>query len=265
MLLPPELIEAARHELVAMTMASVRMMAILLILPVFTRNAIPGLVRTGIATGLVLIVQPTVSASLDLATLSLLAAAFLIAKEVLIGGLIGLAIGTIFWGAEAAGFFIDNHRGAAIASSVNPLTGSETSPFGILFMQAFTVFFFASGSFLVFLGLVYDSYVLWPPLSFMPRLPPDIVPFTLGLADKVMYLSVVFAGPVIIAMFLAELGLALVSRFAPQLNVFVLAMPVKSGVALFILVLYGPFLFTYFKDELRGIAALFAQVAGLVE
>ena len=148
---------------------------------------------------------------------------------------------------------------------MNPLTGSESSPFGILFLQAFTVYFFASGAFLVFLGLVYDSYVLWPPLSFLPQLPPDIVDFTLGLADKVMYLSLVLAGPVVIAMFMAELGLALVSRFAPQLNVFVLAMPVKSGVALFILVLYGPFLFAYFEDELLEIAALFFGIAQLIE
>jgi type III secretion protein T len=195
----------------------------------------------------------------------MLQSAFLVAKEVLIGGLIGLAIGTIFWGAEGAGFFIDNHRGAAIASSVNPLTGSESSPFGILFLQAFTVYFFASGAFLVFLGLVYDSYALWPPLSFLPQLPPDIVSFTLGLADKVMYLSLVLAGPVVIAMFMSELGLALISRFAPQLNVFVLAMPVKSGVALFILVLYGPFMFAYFKDELLEITSLFFGIAQLIE
>jgi type III secretion protein T len=259
------LIELVRHELVALIFAAVRMMAILLVLPAFTRNAIPGLVRTGIATGLVLIVQPTVSAGLDLAALGMLQSAFLVAKEVLIGGLIGLAIGTIFWGAEGAGFFIDNHRGAAIASSVNPLTGSESSPFGILFLQAFTVYFFASGAFLVFLGLVYDSYVLWPPLSFLPQLPPDIIDFTLGLADKVMYLSLVLAGPVVIAMFMAELGLALVSRFAPQLNVFVLAMPVKSGVALFILVLYGPFMFAYFRDELLEITSLFFGIARLIE
>jgi type III secretion protein T len=259
------LIELARHELVALVFTAVRMMAILLILPAFTWNAIPGLVRTGIATGLVLIVQPTVSAELDLATLGLLESSFLIAKEVLIGGLIGLAIGTVFWGAEGAGFFIDNHRGAAIASSVNPLTGSESSPFGILFLQAFTVYFFASGAFLVFLGLVYDTYVLWPPLTFVPQLPPDIVPFTLGLIDKVMYLSLVLAGPVVIAMFLSELGLALVSRFAPQLNVFVLAMPVKSGVALFILVLYGPFLFAYFRDQLREIVPIFMAVRTLIE
>lgn len=259
------LIELVRHELVALVFAAVRMMAILLVLPAFTRNAIPGLVRTGIATGLVMIVQPTVAASLDLATLGMLQSAFLIAKEVLIGGLIGLAIGTIFWGAEGAGFFIDNHRGAAIASSVNPLTGSESSPFGILFLQAFTVYFFVSGAFLVFLGLVYDSYVLWPPLSFVPQLPPEIVGFTLGLADKVMYLSLVLAGPVVIAMFMAELGLALVSRFAPQLNVFVLAMPVKSGVALFILVLYGPFLFAYFRDQLLEIIPIFTAVSTLIQ
>ena len=44
--------------------------------------------------------------------------------------------------------------------------------------------------------------------------------------------------PVVIAMFITEFGIALISRSAPQLNVFILAMPIKSGVAAAILVVY---------------------------
>ncbi|QIK37771.1 hypothetical protein GWK36_06985 [Caldichromatium japonicum] len=50
-----------------------------------------------------------------------------------------------------------------------------------------------------------------------------------------MALTVLLAAPVIIAMFLSEFALAMISRFAPQMNVFVLAMPVKSGVGMLIL------------------------------
>jgi type III secretion protein T len=80
-----------------------------------------------------------------------------------------------------------------------------------------------------------------------------------------MYLAVVFAGPLIIAMFLAEFGLALVSRFAPQLNVFVLAMPVKSGVGLFVLALYIPFLFSYLRDGLETMPSIFRAIGLVIE
>ena len=60
-------------------------------------------------------------------------------------------------------------------------------------------------------------------------------------------------GPVVIAMFLSELGLGFISRFAPQLNVFFLSMPVKSAVALLMLILFWGILIVYFSDKLRAI------------
>jgi type III secretion protein T len=59
------------------------------------------------------------------------------------------------------------------------------------------------------------------------------------------------SAPAIIAMFLAELGLALVSRFAPQLQVFFLAMPIKSALALFVLVMYMGTLLDYSGEWMR--------------
>ncbi len=49
-------------------------------------------------------------------------------------------------------------------------------------------------------------------------------------------------------MFLAEIGLALVSRFVPQLQVFFLAMPIKSALAMLVLLLYMATLFDYGAD-----------------
>jgi len=68
--------------------------------------------------------------------------------------------------------------------------------------------------------------------------------------------ELLFAAPAIVAMFLAELGLALVSRFTPQLQVFFLAMPIKSALALLVLVLYMSTLFEYAGDTVRGIPGI---------
>lgn len=261
----PELIAAIRQGLTALLLGAPRLTTIFLLLPVFSKSSIPGLVRSGVVMGMVLFVWPAIYAVYDPAAWGALEIAGLIVKETLVGGVIGFAVGSLFWGVEAAGFFIDNQRGAAIAGSVDPLSGSDTSPMGIFFLQAYAAYFFVSGSFLAFLGAVYDSYAVWPVMSFWPVLPANTVDFFLGVADKVMYLMVVFAGPLIISMFLAEFGLALVSRFAPQLNVFVLAMPVKSGVALFVLALYMPFLFHYLKDTFKDLPSILGDLQRLLQ
>jgi len=261
---PSDWVAQIQHAMSTLLLSAARLTAIFVLMPTFSRTVITGIVRTGIVLSLSLFMFPVVYPTVDL-SMSYLHAVGLVLKETGIGVLIGYSIGALFWGVEGAGFFIDNQRGSAMAGSIDPLSGSDTTPMGILFMQAYVSYFFVSGSFLVFLGLLYDSYVAWPVTSFWPNLPPDTPTYVLGVADRVMYLAVVFSGPLIIAMFVSEFGLALVSRFAPQLNVFVLAMPVKSGVGLFVLALYIPFLFSYLREGLGTMPSIFSAIGKLIE
>jgi type III secretion protein T len=69
-----------------------------------------------------------------------------------------------------------------------------------------------------------------------------------------MVLALLLAAPMLLAMFFAELGLALISRFAPQLQVFFLAMPIKSALGLFVMIVYAGTLFNYSLDPIRELA-----------
>ena len=186
-----------------------------------------------------------------------------ILKEVLIGLAIGLSVSVVLWAVEAAGFFIDNQRGAAMASSLNPMSGEQTSPLGILLAQMVAVLLFSSGLFAQFLVVLFTTYKVWPVWSFFPALNPAAPQMFLGWLDFLMKATVVLSAPVFIAMFLSELGLALVSRFAPQLQVFFLAMPVKSAVGIFMLILYVPFFIDLVYGDLGGFSHLLDLVGRL--
>jgi len=229
---------ALREAIIVFGFSLPRLLTAFMMLPVFASQVMSGLVRNGVAASLVLFIWPVVANDAPSEGLDGLTASALLLKEVMIGFLIGFGAAVLFWAIESAGYFIDNQRGATMASSIDPLTGSQTSPFGILFVQAITVMFFASGGFAVFLGALYGSYQLWPVFSFFPSMGPEGISYFLSVADRILSLAVLFAAPVVIAMFLSELALGLISRFAPQLNVFFLAMPVKSAVGLLVLILY---------------------------
>jgi type III secretion protein T len=77
-----------------------------------------------------------------------------------------------------------------------------------------------------------------------------------------MRLAILLAGPAMIAMFLAEFGLALVSRFAPSLQVFFLAMPVKSGVGLLLLLLSIGIILGEVRRALPSTPVLLQMVGG---
>ncbi len=163
-----------------------------------------------------------------------------LAVEFFKGYMLGYAIGWIFWVMEGVGNIIDNQRGAAIASAVNPLMGQEASPIAILFSQAVTVYFFAIGGMFVFFNVFYLSYAIFPAGSLIPNLDLRSAGALLTIFARAMELLVLIAAPLVLVMFIVEFALAMVSRFAPQIQVFILAMPIKSAIAIFMMVFYFP-------------------------
>lgn len=246
-----------RHVLIALVFSLPRILTAFALLPVFTRQVLPGMTRNGVATSLALVILPLTMVEAPSTPPGWLEGLALVGKEVFIGLMIGFGAAIPFWVADATGFFIDNQRGTTMASSVDPMTGSQTSPLGVLFNQVLAVLFFVGGGVLVFLGALYESYRLWPVFSFYPRLDSAAIPWLLSLLDHFMALTVLLAAPVIIAMFLSEFALGLISRFTPQMNVFSLAMPIKSAIGMLVLVIYMTLLFGFLQDELLGLGAHF--------
>lgn len=226
-----------------------RILAAFSLIPFFGRNVVPNLIRLPLAASFTMVLIPFMmenSAKIEFSTLMIL-------KEVLLGFMMGYGIASIFWAVEAAGSFIDNQRGASMSSTMNPTTSSDSLPFGIFLLNTVAWVFFVSGGFLTLLLILLTSYKFWPIWSFTPIINPDIVPLFLGILDKMIYMALMLASPIILTMFFSELGLALTNRFAPQLQVFFLAMPIKSGVAFFIMVLYVTFFVSYAMDALEAI------------
>ena len=243
-----------KEILYTMALAMPRLVGTMTALSFMGPNMLGGaLARNGIAAALSLLVYPIVSAQIAEAQLSALQFAGAAAKEFLVGMLVGSVVMVVFWAVQAVGNFIDNQRGATMASSMDPLVGEQSSPLGLFMTQSMVAVFFATGLFNGFLGGVYLSYELWPATSFWPTIDTNVVTFFVAQFVLISQIALVVGGPVVIAMFLSELGLGFVSRFAPQLNVFFLSMPVKSAVATLMLILSWGILIVFFGDKLRAL------------
>ncbi len=239
--------------LVALFWTLPRILGMFVAIPIFPRNVLPGMLRLGVAAGLGLVVAPSLVSGIEAADLAAPQIAFLLLKEAFVGFVMGCLIAVPFWAFEAVGFLVDNQRGASISSTLNPLTGNDSSPLGILFNQAFIVFFFISGGFMLLLDVLYGSFRLWGVFSWWPHLRAESVPVLVHQILRLVELALLLSAPVIVAMFLAEMGLALMSRFVPQLQVFFLAMPIKSGLAFLVLVLYMSTLLDYGRGLVDGV------------
>jgi type III secretion protein T len=165
----------------------------------------------------------------------------LMLKEAFLGFLLAYLSSLAFWAVQSAGFLMDNQRGASQASISDPLSGEESSPLGSFLFQSFVFLFFASGAFFSFLFLIFQTYVFWPPGEWLPGLGGAQLPvFVAGMVSWLMTRVLLLAGIVLAASLLVDLALGLINRFAAQLNVYILAMPIKSGLTMLIVLVSFP-------------------------
>lgn len=212
------------------------------ICPALTESMIPGVARRAAVLGFSVLMIPAVTAQMPPGEPILGMFALLAVKEALIGFLLGFFAAIPFWIAENIGNFMDNQRGATMGEVYSPLNGSQVSTLGIFFTQLVSTIFFIGGVIFVFLGALYKSYLIWPVFTEEFAWASNAPVLLLGTLDGMLKTTIVISAPVIIIMFLATIGLGLVNRTAPQLNVFFLSMPVKSALGIAMLVIYLPFI-----------------------
>ncbi len=212
------------------------------ICPAMTESMIPGVIRRAAIFAFAIFVIPSVLSAMPPGDPNLWMVSLIAVKEAFIGFLLGFFGAVPFWIAENVGNFIDNQRGATMGEIYSPLSGAQVSTLGIFFTQIVSSIFFIGGIIFIFLGAIYKSYLLWPVFSEWVSFANDAPLQMLGTLGSMLKATVIIASPVIIIMFMATLGLGLVNRTAPQLNVFFLSMPVKSALGIAMLVIYLPFI-----------------------
>ena len=265
---------AVFEHLTAFLLGMPRLFAVALVAPFLGTGVLEGQIWFVLVLGLYLPMHPAVLAQLspDI-TLSLdmnlpLAGrlGLLFLKETLLGLGLGLLAGLPFWAIESAGIFMANQRGASQAEGTEILTGKSVSPMGGILFQCLVYLFYTSGAFLAFLGLIYASYELWPVTHVLPLPNGSALPlFFAGRVAWLMSSMLLIAAPIAAACLLVDISLGLINRFAPQLNAYVLAMPVKSGLAALLLCLYLGLLLSHAQDMFRsidGVLHSFGQLLG---
>ncbi len=240
-----QFIPELNHWFMVLTISLPRIMVIFNVLPFLGRRVMPAGIRNSLAISLSVITLPIVSAQVGARDFDLAFWFAIIAKEAILGLMIGYVLGIIFWAVAAVGELIDTQRGALTANLFSPMISDQTSITGALFAQLAGVILLTSGGMLVLLNVIYRSYLLWPVDSYFPVLNIAGVTIFLQLLDSVMYIMLLLAGPLVIVMFLVEAGFALLGRFVPQINVFLLAMPVKSALAYLLLGVYAIYIVKY--------------------
>jgi flagellar biosynthetic protein FliR len=214
-----------------------RLALIVQLVPFLGGQKIPQQVKMGVTLALAIVVFPAVWSDGTAASLPTEAVpvAALVIKELSVGVTLGFVASLTFESARMAGELIDVSRGQTMVKAMVPQLQARASASGDILYQLSVVIFLAVGGHRLVLAALYRSFELLPVHSF-PTFPGGTVQLGLYVArltaDAITF-GVVLALPVIAAVLLANLVLALMNKAAPQMNVFFLGMPLKAilGVA----------------------------------
>ncbi|GAB3543533.1 flagellar biosynthetic protein FliR [Arthrobacter tecti] len=212
----------------AVMLAGVRMVAFLVIAPPFSYKAIPARVKAMLAVGLALAVSPQVTDTY----VSPGTGGFILALvlELVIGAALGFLVLVVFSAIQSAGSLIDLFGGFSLAQGFDPQSMVNGAQFARLFqITALALLFASDGYQLIIAGLSRTFAAL--PLGGAIDLADPVEAMTTGVTQ--MFLAAVqIAGPLILVLFLADMGLGLLTRVAPALNAFALGFPLKILITL---------------------------------
>jgi flagellar biosynthesis protein FliR len=225
-------VDVPLDTLVGLLLATIRTASWLLLAPPFSHRAIPAQVKALLALGLGLAVLPDVPASLLRGGLDAGALAVAAAQEVVVGSALGFLCMLVFAAVRAAGDLLDMFGGFTMAVLFDQQTGGNSSVMGRMYhLTALTLLFASNAHLLILRGLLRTFDVL--PVGQLLDLSTLARTVTDGVSG--MFLAALqIAGPLIAVLFLADVGLGLLTRVAPALNAFSLGFPLKVFITLVI-------------------------------
>lgn len=215
--------------------------------PFFRRGQVPMLVRTSLCLVLALFLSPLIGSGamrLDLAF------PLRLTYEVLVGVFLGYLFNFVVSGVSMAGGVLDFEMGFGLAHAFDPYSGSYASILARFYLiLAVLVFYLAGGHRLLVISLL-ASYRVFPAGSLV--LPEIISTASAKAAAEVFVVAVKVAAPVLGALFVTDVVFGLVARSVPQLNVFVMGIPLKVLLGLLAVAVTMPATVVFLRHLFEG-------------
>lgn len=208
-----------------------RVSGIFVIAPVYSNENVPMITRIGLVGLISLMLIPVVAGTAMITADQWMVFLFYAIQELLIGMAIGF-VGAIYFSLSfLAGTLLDRQTGLALANAIDPLTDTEIPMLGNFYNILFLFLFFSINGHHMFIRALTDSYTLLP-IGHSLVMTDDLIRLLVTLFRELMILSFILSTPVIVTSFLANVLLGIFAKTMPQINVFVVGMPLRIAVGM---------------------------------
>jgi len=239
----------------------IRISTLFLSFPFLSENFVPLNIRILLILSLSFFILPYVPSQVNLESLSLISIFLLVLKEIFLGLFLSLLV-RIFYGIVLyASELISYMMGLTVVNSFDPTFGM-VSVLGRFFVFLFLLVFFETGGYRIFFGALFESFRVLPVGSI--HIPDSLLTVFIREGSLLFYLAFKMAFPFLLSLFITNLALALINRLIPQINVFIVGLPLQLFVGLLflylgfgILIYFLRILTEKFVEEFLSILRLF--------
>ena len=241
----------------------VRLTSFFLIAPLFSMRGVPNQFKIGLGIYMSLIAFSSVTTEepilMDVTYISL------IVKEIFVGISLGFTAALLLYTVQIAGSFIDFQMGFAIASVMDPQTGTQVPIIGhFKYILALLFLLTVNGHHLMLDGIM-QSFQIFPveTISFAVEF-EDIANFIKTLFLEMFVIALQIALPIVGALFLVDIALGILAKTVPQLNIFAVGLPIKIFVGFILLMLTMPIFFYLLQILFEKIMISMSQLIRLL-
>ncbi len=210
-----------------------RLGAALMLLPPFGDTFVPRRTRLALAIAVSLLVAPVVASTLPALPAAPVELGLILAGEILIGLFIGGLAKILLSGLHTASIVIAYQTGLGAATAFSPDQGDQGVMIGRFFTLVALVLLFSTGLHHMLILALIESYRALPPAG----LPPvgDFAEMAIDFIAGAFVIAVKVAAPLLVIGFLFYLGIGLLSRLMPAMQVFFVALPLQMALGFWIM------------------------------
>lgn len=249
----PSLVGYSEIEILKFVLVFLRATALIMTWPILGAQNIPAQVKTLMAVVFSLCLFPAVKVTQLPADILSEQIIPLAVKEVLIGLALGFSAKLFFFSVSVSGQLISMSSGFSSAQIFNPSLGQSSQVLEeFQWILASLLFLFINGHHNLIESMAVSFQYL--PISAEPIKFTGLGEFTL-VGQNILFTGVKMAAPVVVSVILANVGLGVLGRAVPQINIWVTSMQITAVLSLFIIFLMIPLL----VPEMEGLSRSLAE------
>ncbi|MBN2809577.1 MAG: flagellar biosynthetic protein FliR [Deltaproteobacteria bacterium] len=236
--LPVITVAAIGHFFLLLT----RISSLVFFFPVMNNLAVPKTLKAAFSLLLALLffnIVPELSGP-PLFSRGLLEITLILLREMVIGMLVGLLANMVFAAVQTAGQMIGFQMSFAVANVVDPITSLQVPLIAQFYYMLAMLFFLTLGAHRWIFRALGESFNLIPLAGFRPD--ESLPVLMLRYSEAIFSTAVKLAAPLMAALLLSDVSLGVVARTAPQMNIFIVGMPLKILLGMLLMSFSFPYL-----------------------